>query len=182
MGVDCKIYLPYNVRLSEVAKVIGILAGQKIVEKEDKAHNFKYFEVEGVSIEPCGKGLETCANIFVEGLTGAAATARNDNGDNAFVMFHFEPSNPTPETARLLMPRATAFWIAIGIGLVKFFGGEIDFNDCDSKETDFQVKVKSNLENCPEDGPSWAGLQNRIREITPLTKKDFVEAEKHSSY
>jgi hypothetical protein len=190
MGVNAVIHLPCNVRIKDVADVMGILAGQKIVEKETTFNSFsppfKYFVVEGVRIESCdarGTGVMTdCANIFLENLTGAALAARSDAGENAYAMYNFEPSNPTPSAGRLLYPKSTAFWIAIGKGLVDFFGGDIDYSDCDSKEADFKRKAKSNSENCPENDPHYGKQRERMRSLKPLTKADYEACKKHAAY
>jgi len=185
MGVDCCIRLPHNVRIRDVAKVMGILAGQKISEREDaKTYGkpFKWFEVEGVELESGVKGLECCATIYLKNLTGAALAARSDNGENAHVLFHFEPSDPTPSAGRLLMPRSTNFWIAIGIGLVKFFGGEIDYNDCDNSDCDFKRRAKSNEQNCPESDEPWYNMQARMRKLKPITKEEFSDCKQFASY
>jgi hypothetical protein len=71
------------------------------------------------------------------------------------------------------MPRSTTFWCAIGKGLVKFFGGKIDYNDCDSKKVDFSKKPFSDRINCPSDGKPWQAFQEKLWNLLPLTSKDF---------
>lgn len=174
MGVDCKILLPGNVRLRDACKVIGVLVGHKRVMTEEK-----FLDVNGVTAKKYEiYSLVECASINIAGISGEALKWRFDKAAEAEVMYHFEPSQGN---GRLLMPRSTAFWIAIGVGLVKFFGGSINYSDYKS-ELDLVVEAKSNDENCPENGEPWHDLQKRIFELRALVRADFVKAEEHAAY
>jgi hypothetical protein len=59
------------------------------------------------------------------------------------------------------------------MALVDFFGGEVDFNDCDATDVDYKMRRKSNKKNCPEDGRSWDAFQKRLFALQPLTESDF---------
>ena len=170
MGIDCKIYLPANVAIDNVANVIGILAGAK-----SKKHYFQddikggwSTEVEGVKITT--SGIPTCAYIEIQGLSEASRKCRENNFIH--VLYHFE----TPTGERLLMPSSNNFWIAISKKLVDFFGGRVDFNDCDSVEINYKVEPKEDKFNNPQDGDEWYNLQNRLLELKPLTDDDFQSA------
>ena len=53
-----------------------------------------------------------------------------------------------------MSPPSTAFWIAIGKGLVDFFGGKLDYNDCDEKDVDYRKPARKDIH--AEDGDEWA--------------------------
>lgn len=143
MGVDCKIMLPHNVALRDVADVIGILSGvpkEKLTLNSRSHPGARYVAIPNVVLESCGDHLPQCANIIVEEskLSDAARRARGDNG-NPFVIYHFEPSG---FDGRLLLPRSTAYWIAVGRGLVRFFGGKLVYSDCDGR-VNYSIPAKS---------------------------------------
>ncbi len=146
MGVDCRIILPHNVRVDDVVKVIGIAAGFK----PELIHETwgSYVKVAGVKIE----------NTSVPSMCQI-------NFDGRFVYYHFEAENGK---GRLLNPKSTDFWIAIGRRLVDFFGGELDYSDCDIDDVDYARKSKGNNLNCPSNGKPWMSFQNRLMEIKPI--------------
>jgi len=95
------------------------------------------------------------------------------------VTYHFEPDNGA---GRLLLPRSTPFWIALGVRLVDFFGGTVDYSDCDSVDVDYQVAAKSALDNGPTDGEAWNVMQQRIIDLKPLSRQEIEAAAAFASY
>jgi len=167
MGVNTEIKLPHNVRVSDVADVMGALAGLK--PKKSMFNDAKggwSTKVDGVAVEP-SPIPEMVSIVF-----------RTDSG-NRHVYYHFETDDPDYV---VLNPPSTAFWIAIGVGLVKFFGGKVDYVDSDLVSVDFERKPKSNFQNRPSDGEKWYDLQTRMLNVKPLTQKDFDEAEEFAAY
>ena len=174
MGVDTYIYLPKDVRVHEVAEVMGILAGLK--PKWAGANGSIWAEVKGASV----KGIEIipgAANIYLEADKGKKFI---DGEREHFCMYHYEVGGHYSNYV-LLSPRSTALWIAIGIGLCKFFGGGIDYNDCDAGGINrrFPRKRKN---NSPDDGKAWDLFQKEIMSIKPLSDKDLEKAEELASY
>jgi hypothetical protein len=55
--------------------------------------------------------------------------------------------------------------------LADFFGGVLDYADCDENEADYVVADRTDDENHPEHGEPWDRLQRRIAEVRPLTRK-----------
>jgi hypothetical protein len=168
MGVDTLIRLPEDARLRDVGDVLGALAGLP-VSKMELTGDAWYVRVKGVSI----RGYDTIPELAAISLHGAMV----DGQEEHFVSWHWEPE----EGGRLLMPRATAFWIAIGRGLVRFFGGEIVYNDCTGNEADFKCK-KPRKRNNPQDGDEWQGFQEEKFEVKPITKKKLDQAEELAAY
>ena len=121
MGVDCKIHLPGNARVKDVAKILAILDGCKVSKYEHESGAY-WADVETVKVAGIDN-LPECARITWEGATG-----------KRFVLYHFEPDEGN---GRLLMPPSTSWWIAAAKFLVDFYGGSADFNDCDDCAVDY---------------------------------------------
>lgn len=167
MGIDCKCWLPYYVEIRDVADVIGACMGLEKQKKnlDDEAW---YSHVDGVFFESFSS-LPSCVNIVW----------KQPNGKCRNVLYHFEPGGGK---GRLIMPRSTTFWIAVCIRLVDFFGGEVDFNDCDYTDVDYAKPHRPLKEVCPVDDLPWQEFQQRKWDIPPLTQAELDAADKFASY
>ena len=170
MGVNCMIYLPSDVRLHDLTKAMGVAAGFE-KSKRPCGKSF-YVEVKGVKTSVMDV-LPMCPNIIFEGMT-------IDGESGHYVMFHGECSYGHGQW-KLLMPRSTPFWIAMGKKLIETFGGKMDCNDCDEKKINFSLP-KPRKYNDPEDDEPWEKLQQAIWDITPITQKDLIAARKYAAY
>ena len=182
MSCDCHIYLPPNVRLKDVVDVLAILVGmpKKKVMLESKTHPAAwYLKTEGVEVEPSGSSPELMT-IQATLPDGPAKTARGKNGDRMMAFWHWEPSSKPGW--RLISVRTTAFWIAVGKNLVDFFGGVVDYNDCDDNYEDYKRHAKPHRMNCPESDEPWQRFQKRMWAVKPLTDKDFDAEENNAVY
>lgn len=172
MGVDCKIALPPNVEIDTVARIIGISAGLPC-EKQSLGlgifNNAWSAEVKGIDI------TSVCPQMAQIKLIGFADKPLVDGENEHFVFYHFEGSEVKGGN-RLLMPRSTGFWLAIGVKLVQFFGGAIMPQDCNGKWT-YKVPAKPNHLNCPQDGEPWQNLQERILAVKPITEQIITHYE-----
>ena len=89
------------------------------------------------------------------------------------------------EDCKLLNPSSSALAIAIGIRLIKFFGGYIQFNDCDEK---INLKVPNSKAIFPKKTKSqtsddrWYQFQNALYHEPLLTTKELLFALKNCSY
>lgn len=168
MGVNTKIYLPGNVRVDDVAIVVGALAGLSLQQRSlrtDSYHtdNNMYCICPSVSVQTTSMPCLAIINLLGGMVDGE--TQRN-------CYYHFE-CEPRPESGvgggwRLLSPKCSSFWIAIGKGLVDFFGGVVDFNDCDDIDSDYVVSPKSDAYNSHHTDEQWAHFQKRLGELTPV--------------
>lgn len=101
------------------------------------------------------------------------------DGEQAhFVSYFFECKDGK---YRYLYPKATPFWIAIGKGLCKFFGGKIDYHDCDAGGINASWK-KPRKCNSPEDGGAWYAFEQAKLDLKPITVKDMIKANKWAGY
>lgn len=158
MGCDTRIWLPGNVRATTVAEVLGRLVGCRALGGRET-----FVRVEGTNVTPAS--VAECAYLEI-----------NPPGGKPFkVLYHFEASTRGPRTGhqRVIMPRSVPFFIAAGVRLVDFFGGQIDFKDTDSRDVDYARRGKSDDMNCPEDGVPWKALQERIAMVEPLTMAEL---------
>ena len=178
MGTDCKIYLPSNVQVDYVASAIGVLSGLKPKKKYfDKQHDGWAVDVPGVGVENTTTSV-SMVNIMISHPNMSMPLV--DGEYSHHVRYFFEGTDPDGKPCRTLMPRSTAYWISIGRGLLKLFGGKIDYNDCDDIE--INEKLPPWKHSSAEDGEPWYALQNRILNIKPLTEKDLIDNDKHAAY
>ena len=80
------------------------------------------------------------------------------------------------------MPRSTASNIALGKRLVDFFGGFVDYNDCDNSDSDYAVAEKTADECDPQDGQPWDDFQERMFNLKPITKEEIEACRQYSAY
>ena len=80
-----------------------------------------------------------------------------------------------------MLPPSTAFWVAAARRLVEFFGGYVDYNDCDCSERDYVVPDRPDIQHA-EDGEQWEHFQARKLAVTPLSKEEIEKAAEYSSY
>jgi hypothetical protein len=153
MGVDTRILLPDDVRVDDVAYVMGALAGLKPTMKP--ILDGEYAIVEGVTIK--NSSVLTCCEIE---LNGDMVDGENYHR----VLYHFEAGR---ECGRLMLPPSTPFWQEMGKRLVDFFGGKVDLADCDAIDWDVECK-KPRESNSPEDGEEWQFFQHEIFNLKPI--------------
>jgi hypothetical protein len=172
MGVDCCIYVPSDARLDDIVKVMAIAAGAPH-QRVNLSGGAWYVKTEGARVESGNNFLALCPHIHFDMKT-------IDGVDRHFVMFHAEASGQHG-AYRLLMPRSTPFWIAMGLKLITFFGGKMDANDSDSNRIDFRRK-KPRKWNDPEDGIPWHKLQEDMEKVKPISIKDMVAVRHLAGY
>ena len=172
MGINVKIELPSDVRLHDVAMVMGVLVGfpKELKSLGDKSGS-TYLEVKGIKIYSAV--VPSCACISLASLGKGNMLFINDE-----VMFHYELEG---RDYRGMYPRATPFWIAMGRRLVEFFGGRVQFNDSIGTEWDLE-EGRPRRRNNPSDGREWQVFQDAMFAIKPLTFKELADAEKFSPY
>lgn len=169
MGVNTRIYLPHDVRIIDVANVIGILAGLEYSEE---------YLIPGVSVKSSSSA--SCAHIDITAPKGKTLI---DGEENHYTLFNFEAGEDAGHYGRHLGPPSSAFWIAVGKKLAEFFGGAVIYTDGESiKASEAPVKFRKRGINNPEDGVPWHRWKKRIREVKPLTEDDLMAAAWCSAY
>lgn len=184
MGVDAKVYLPPNTRLDTVNDVICRLLDAPM-EKWflGDSHPGAW------AAHPKKNVVKQRSYSNIPGMAGVTITKIDYTLYGQKCMgfsYHFEFGGPRRGKnnggSRGIMMRAYAVNIAIFKRLADFFGGTVDYCDCDSKENDYVVPHRTDSENCPEDGKPWQALQQRIWDVQKLTQAEIDACEKFASY
>jgi len=66
-------------------------------------------------------------------------------------------------------------------GLARFFGGTVDFNDCDDSEED-EVWERKRSNNSPTDGDEWQQFHEDLYAVKPITENDLNYFEPVATY
>jgi hypothetical protein len=177
MGVNVKCEFPYGTRIRDVATVAAALLGHKprhvaVPGSKSTFARVKGWKFEGVTSDP------TLAYMVFDTTADnpAAKLIRESDGDSYHLLYHFEGNTGQP----LISPKCTAAKIALCAGLVKFFGGTVDFNDCDDKRVNMRVKAKADVR--ASDDPEWSLFQQRILAVQPITAEEISKYKKFASY
>lgn len=179
MGVNCWTYLPAAVRIDDVAKVAAALIGHKSRHESIGGSDGIFAHVDGWKTTTANETMPHCAYIVLDATikTPAAEALRDSDGDAYHLLYHFE-SGRNGEKA--IGPKCTAVKIALCVGLVSFFGGTVDFNDCDDVDVDFRRKPKPDIH--ASDGEEWDRFQKRILAVKPLTQEDIGRYAERSAH
>jgi len=161
MGVDCMVLLPADTRANDVAKAIAILLGAE--KTKQKLGNCGSWACWTDSRVEANSAVPTCADLVVPG--------------DKF-LYHFEAERGQ----RLLMRRSWAKDIALFCRLAEFFGGAVDFNDCDDQYDRFYQRPLARPINDPEDGPLWTQLQEDLFNLEPLTDEEITQCAEYAAY
>lgn len=143
MGISTNIYLPGNVRFKDVMTVIGVTVGLD-KKKRDIGGGSYYVDVDGIQARTYNSQPDMVNIEF----------------GNRFCHWFFEHYSDLGD--RVLLCGDSDFWRIVGNRLVDFFGGYVDYDDCDEIDFDYEVPMKSNSENRPTSGEPWKNLQERI--------------------
>jgi hypothetical protein len=168
MGVDATIRLPEDVRVTDVADVMGILAGLPFTQ-EPLTGGGSYVKVKGVKVETSG-----CPEMVIIQLTGNLV----DGEPIHTAFYHFESDDGK---GRQVGVRSTPFWIALGRQLAAFFGGSMDYNDCDEVDVNY-VADKPRADNRHTSNGAWVAFQEDLAKIQPLTEYDLNRAREFAAY
>jgi hypothetical protein len=187
MSVDTRISLPSEARIRDVADVMGVLAGLKpelLPLSKDSIH----VEVPGVRIQGFNdSSLTGCADIILEGQVVGEALIDGRIRVTAMYFFEWEHGEEYASGLRRrtglgkgIIVRSTSFWISIANGLVDFFGGEVDYQDCDDAYIDYSAPYQPII--TAFDGEEWNKLQRKIASVKPLKQADLEYNDRYAAY
>jgi hypothetical protein len=181
MSVDTQVSLPAGTRLRDVADVIAILLGKPkswtaIIESQgvlggsQTKHNLKqptekgWTEVEGITFKVSETQPE-CCTINIDGI-----------GSPWWFFYHFEFGKGPG-----MIGGSRAERICLHRKLADFFGGTVDYQDCDSKSVNYRVKP-----------PAWTGrhdsdehfhrLQMAKWNLQPMSQEEIAKCERYAAY
>lgn len=159
MGQNTNIHLPADTRLDDACTVLGLLMGHE--RHLGESGNARWVEVAGVSAT---KFRTHTPEMVTISLT-------MPNGDELHPSYFFE----CEDGDRLFYPASTPLWCAVGDRLVKFFGGNVQYNDATEK---YDLKVKKpRKRNNPSRDAEWDKFQAELWAIEPLSYSE-VEAKR----
>lgn len=148
MGVNIHCRLPSHTRVRDVALVIGAVVGMPIVREETDLVMAPDARVETTSVPEM---------VYI-------------TFEDRHAAYFFEDED---HDGRLFYPRSTPFWCAVAHRLVEFFGGEVDYNDCDDSSCDF--KAKANRRSTTE-------VMREVLTIKPLTRDEIATFKQVAGY
>ena len=160
MGINVKCYLAAGTRLRDVAMVAAALLGNKAVHSPIAGSDGIFARVEGVLPFERTSSVEMVYMILkLDKNNPAAAEIIKSDGNPYHLSYHYE---------------------AGPLGVVKFFGGKVLYNDCAAKSPTLRRKPRPDIH--AEDNPDWDHFQRRILAVKPLTAADVAKYEKYSGY
>lgn len=175
MGVDVRIVLPCDTRVRDVATAIAILAGLEAtwhVHHEDNGNETGWVSIDKDLLSLNPTNIPEMASIVLNGKHKPVELVDGETSHS--VNFHFEGGdNPLGiEGGRTMLPPKTPFWQAVGVKLVRFFGGAIDLDDSDGVDINMSCP-RPRRTNSPEDGHEWDKFQQELFALKPLSKTDL---------
>jgi hypothetical protein len=175
MGVDTHLYLPSDVRVKDVALVAAALLGVSIHKHEFVDGSF-FAEAPDHRVKVNAASFEAgFADIIVRPKPGESL-AWLKLGECWSAFYAFEGGRGR----RYLSARSYAINIAVFKGLARFFGGTVDFNDCDDRAVNYRAEKKGR--NDPEEGAAEVNFQRRLLAVQPLDSVDMKLARKFAAY
>ena len=178
MGVDMHVCLPARVRVADVAKVMGALAGLKPERRKLAWSDGFYVRVPGVRVTTMADDTPETADIVLTPLKGQRLVDSHA-GFSETCFYHFE----TETGERLMMPSSTPFWVAVMRGVVDFFGGRMWYSDYDtSGPPDYERPTPAGRNIHATNGEEWDDLMLAILALEPVTKEQMKDAAKVAAY
>lgn len=158
MGVGCQLTIPAPARIRDVADVIAGLLGFPVY-KIPLGNDGYAARVDGIQFLSYDN-MPECSRIITPMPIGP--------WDVYETLYHYEWDELGNHG---IMPRSRPINIALCIALCDFFGGRIDFNDCDDSDCDYRQPAREDIH--ATNGQPWNAFQDRILAVRPLTKEDI---------
>jgi len=150
MGCDSQLYLPPTTGLRDFTDVLAILLGAE-VEEEVLCMGSSYASVDHDLEWRSMAGIPTMCGLNIGGW------------------WHWEGESDTILGARLFSCSTQEHRKPVLIALADFFGGILDFNDCDAIETDHIGTLRDKAYRLDaNDGAGWDALQAAILAVRPI--------------
>ena len=168
MGCDCNIYLQGDALSHDVMSVLGIILGfEKTQESFNHSSKFDHVVVKDVAYGYSdGNNHKIFAKAGFSTPQYFTIEILNNPLDKEWHMLscHFEYKH------LLLSGGSSNFWKTVGTELVKFFGGYIDYNDCDTYDMDFSALCPRIEGNRHENDPEFHLFQEELWKLQPIKK------------
>jgi hypothetical protein len=175
MGTSCDIYLPNDVRVDDLITAIGFLLGAKREKWDFERGGYAYhcnFEEVTNQLGKKAKYIFPESTYDLQFHIINIAPTSIDKEIHSGSLF----TNPCESHLGyiLLIGGATKFWQMLGTELVKFFGGYVDYNDCDSIDKDVEFPKPRRI-NCHEENKEWDEFHDTLFALPTIAKftKEF---------
>ena len=179
MGSSCNIFLSQDARIQDVTNVIGILLGQKKAKVQFQSGDGWYCDVDSVlTVYPMDSKMGVIVakkhneNIqlkatYLPDMVSIVIEKNNLDKEhhNGTWFYHTDREDGLIE----IIGGASEFWQKLGRGLVEFFGGYVDNNDCDDIDKDFEA-VKPRKTNGHYSNADFEAFQEDMWNLQPLTQ------------
>lgn len=159
MGATTKVKLPASASVYQVATAIGILHGCALTQGE---HGVR---VNGVEVKPAT--IPTCSYIVVPYRSGKFT-----------YLFHHEFER---DGSRGLILSIAAFNYIMARRLVQLFGGSVDYNDCDSRDSNYRAKENPLLKRLDND-VAWRKFQKQLRALKPISREEIAKENERKEF
>lgn len=177
MSVDCKLYLPVDVSARDLEEAIAILLGAKATYQKFNGHDFYTTEVEGQPRAEACKYVEGVSNFK---LPGKDIMPLRPSGFDP--TFHYIARRGRT-VYNLLKMSSSPTRVALAIRLAKFFGGIVDYNDCDENGKELRFKRTLNVSMLADmDNEPFGRFQLALSKLQPLTKDEIRAAGKFAAW
>jgi len=167
MSVNTNIFLPSDVRCLDVAKAVAVLAGLS-----PSATDYG-FTVAGLKIASLGDMPGPTVRIS---LTGSMV-----DGEIEHQFYLSYESSDLPGHDRVISVASTAFWVAMGQRLIRFFGGALVYADCECQEPG-EYKIRTWPYPREVDDSGCLELSSRIFKLKTLTDRELKSAADYAYY
>jgi hypothetical protein len=177
MSADTTIHLPAQVNVRDVAKVIAVLFGEK--KKwycyESRTEHEAPQKTGWVEVDVTIKPTNVPAMVQIDLSASLLKKANSVLGDGWWFTYHFESEGGM----RYMSGGSRAARIALHRRLANFFGGKVNYNDCDSKyyrrrSPDWLGKERSDVAFHKKELAIW--------NLKPITEKEVADCVKFSAY
>lgn len=187
MSINTKIYLNPHAHPKEVLEVIQKSLGTDFIQSGLR-NDFDPQKPTSKENSWSLKLPKNCGNIELTDVDYFTLNIKDPLNQNYNTLFFFKGEDD-PEVLnneKLLSPKCSTIWLALGKKLVDFFGGKMLFSDSSSKENEkwyinkkgsFPQKMKGQSGD-----DRWYQYYNSLSKVKILTTQDLSEMEPFSCY
>jgi hypothetical protein len=168
MSINTHILLPVQARIEDVVQVMGILSGLPARLEPLYGNHGTHVVVEGAMLAPSA-GQFGCGNICLKAQSDSALIdGYQDHSCFVVAVAHNGAmAGYNTKCGIWISTGVSPFWETVAVGLVRFFGGEVDFNDCDQSDCDFAWPLQPDITAC--DDEAWEAFQQRKMAVKPAS-------------
>lgn len=180
MGVDAKIILKNHASVNKVFDVMARVLGAEIELNYRAKDNIDLSQPSSSENSWTPKVIHNPKDsIEFKDFTFFEINLKDICGNeyNSLFFYDLDDSEDCKNGERLLAPKSSACWLAVGEKLVEFFGGKLVFADCeDSNDPENIYVVDEGLysSSINHSDDRWYSYNNALKNIQPITAEDVL--------